>query len=295
MELTEGGAGALNATVAPDNATDKTVTWSSSDETVATVDQTGKVSAVAPGEAVITAKAGDKTDTCTVTVKKKETPDVPVDSITLNLSQLTLYVGDSETLTATILPEDAAGYKLTWSSLSPSIATVDENGKVTAIAPGATTVAVQAGGKTAVCTVTVKEKPSGITGVGFDKDKVSIKVGQSDNLVVVIIPDGAGADAERVFTSSNESIVTVDSNGKITGIAPGAAAITVTIGDFTATCTVTVTEKQTGNPDDNSGGSSSGGISGGTQTGDFGTPVAGLLAAAGLCAAAMVLLRKRRG
>ncbi len=128
----------------------------------------------------------------------------------------------------------------------------------------------------------------------FEKDNVSIEVGSSDNLTVTITPEGAGDDIDRVFTSSDESIVTVDEDGKITGIAPGTATITVTIGDFTATCTITVTEKQSGNPDDSSSGSGSNGSGGSTQTGDFGTPLAGLLAAGSLCAAAMLMLRKRR-
>ncbi len=217
-----------------------------------------------------------------------------MESVTLDNNSLTLTEGDTGSLNVSVNPDNATDKTVVWTSSDESVATVDQNGVVTAVAPGSAVITASAGGKSDSCEVTVQQKPIEITGVEFEKDNVSIEVGSSDNLTVTITPEGAGDDIDRVFTSSDESIVTVDEDGKITGIAPGTATITVTIGDFTATCTITVTEKQSGNPDDSSSGSGSNGSGGSTQTGDFGTPLAGLLAAGSLCAAAMLMLRKRR-
>lgn len=151
LTLTEGESEVLTATVKPDNATDKTVTWSSSDASVAKVEN-GKVTAVKAGSATISAKAGDKSATCTVTVNKKV---VAVTSITLNKTELTLTEGESETLTATVKPDDATDKTVTWTTSDASIATVDANGKVTAVKEGSATVTATAGDKSATCVITV--------------------------------------------------------------------------------------------------------------------------------------------
>ena len=157
LTLTEGESEVLNATVKPDNATDKTVAWSSSDASVAKVEN-GKVTAVKAGTATISAKAGDKSATCTVTVNKKV---VAVTSVTLNKTELTLTEGEAETLTATVKPDDATDKTVTWTTSDASIATVDANGKVTAVKAGTATITAKAGDQSATCMVTVKQK-------GFD-------------------------------------------------------------------------------------------------------------------------------
>ena len=154
VTLTEGESEMLTATVKPDNATDMTVTWTSSDASIAKVEN-GKVTAVKAGSATITAKAGDKTATCTVTVNKKV---VAVTSVALNKTELTLTEGDSETLTATVKPDDATDKTVTWTTSDASIATVDANGKVTAVKAGLATITAKAGDKSATCKVTVKQK-----------------------------------------------------------------------------------------------------------------------------------------
>ena len=155
LALTVGDAAVqLKATVAPDNATDKTVTWTSDKPAVATVDATGKVTAVAGGEATITAKAGDKTATCKVTVKANV---VAVTSVTLDKTELALTVGDAAVqLKATVAPDNATDKTVTWTSDKPAVATVDANGKVTAVAGGEAIITAKAGDKTATCKVTVK-------------------------------------------------------------------------------------------------------------------------------------------
>ena len=154
----EGATVTLTATVTPGNATDKTVTWSTSNEAIATVSG-GVVTGVKAGEVTITAKAGDKSATCTVTVTAATTePEVvPVTGVTLNQTAVTLDIDQSITLKATVAPENATNKAVTWASDNTGVATVDENGKVTAVAAGTANITVTTadGGKTATCAVTV--------------------------------------------------------------------------------------------------------------------------------------------
>ena len=157
--ITEGESETLTATITPSNATgDKTVKWSSSNAEVAAVDSNGKVTAKKAGTAVITATSSNrKTASCTVTVKQKE---IAITGISLNKSTTSITEGESETLTATITPSNATGDKtVKWSSSNAEVAAVDSNGKVTAKKAGTAVItATSSNGKTASCTVTVKQK-----------------------------------------------------------------------------------------------------------------------------------------
>jgi len=154
--LTIGGTDTLKATIVPDNATDKTVKWSSANAAVATVDASGKITAVAKGATVITATTSNgKQATCTVTVKEKE---VAVTGITLDKTESVLTVGGTDTVKATIVPDNATDKTVKWSSANAAVATVDASGKITAVAKGATTItATTSNGQRATCTVTVNE------------------------------------------------------------------------------------------------------------------------------------------
>jgi uncharacterized protein YjdB len=155
LNLIEGGTDTLTATVEPNNATNRNVTWSSDNPSVATVNN-GVVSAVSEGTATITVTTADggKTATCAVTVTAAP---VPVSGVSLNKDSTSLTVGDTETLTATITPDNATNKNVTWSSDTPSVASVN-NGVVTAVAPGTATITVTTadGGFTATCAVTVR-------------------------------------------------------------------------------------------------------------------------------------------
>ena len=159
LSLTEGGTAQLTATVLPDNATNRNVTWSSNAPGVATVDSSGKVTAVAPGTATITVTTVDqsKTATCEVTVTAAT---VPVTGVTLSQTQASLYYNrtpNTLTLTATVTPDNATNQAVTWTSSNPSVAKV-ENGVVTALACGTaviTAAAADGSGASASCTVTV--------------------------------------------------------------------------------------------------------------------------------------------
>ena len=160
LTLDVGNSDTLIAAITPDNATDKSVTWESSAPGVATVDTSGKVTAVAPGTATITVTTTDGgfTDTCQVTVTAAT---VPVSGVTLSQNQASLYYNrtpNTLTLTATVAPANATNQNVTWASSDPSVATVDAAGKVTAVAPGTATITATTvdGGFTAICTVTVR-------------------------------------------------------------------------------------------------------------------------------------------
>ncbi len=157
-ELTVGDTETLTGTVMPENATDKRVEWTSSNEAVATV-AGGVVTAITEGTATITVttKDGTKTAGCLITVIEEDEEPVPVTGVTLDKPSIELKPGDSETLTATVVPENATNKNISWESSSDAVATVTD-GVVTAIAKGTATITVitEEGEKTAKCTVTVE-------------------------------------------------------------------------------------------------------------------------------------------
>ena len=241
--LLVGGNETLVATILPENATNKKVTWKSSNAAVATVDATGKVTAVKAGEATITVTTedGGKTATCKVTVSNKE---VNVTGVTLNKATLTLIAGASETLTATVAPADATNQKVTWKSSNAAVATVDATGKVTAVKAGEATITVttEDGAKTATCKVTVKAATVAVTGVTLNKSALSLIAGASETLTATVAPADA-TNKKVTWKSSNAAVATVDATGKVTAVKAGEATITVTTDDGakTAACKVTVT------------------------------------------------------
>lgn len=243
VELTEGATLKLTATILPENATNKNIAWTSSAATVATVDATGLVTAIAPGESIITAKTedGGKTATCKVVVKAKT---YPVTGVALDKTSAELTEGDKITLKATVAPENASNKNVTWSSSNASVATVD-NGVITAVAPGSAviTVTTEDGGKTASCAVTVKARVYPVTGVTLDKSSAELVVEETLMLTATIIPDNA-TNKNIIWSTSNFAVATVQ-NGKVTAVSPGTAVITVTTedGNKTATCSITVKAK----------------------------------------------------
>ncbi len=154
-----GASETLTATITPANADNQAVTWSSDNTAVATVNQNGQVTGVAAGTATITVTTqdGNKTAFCTVTVPDPTADPVAVTGVSLNKTSTSLTVGSSETLTATVAPANATNQAVTWSSKNTAVATVNQNGLVTAVAAGTATITVTTadGNKTATCTVTV--------------------------------------------------------------------------------------------------------------------------------------------
>ena len=233
LSLPEGGSATLKATVKPDNATDKTVTWSTSDSKVATV-KDGKVTAVKAGTAKITAKAGEKSASCTVTVTAAT---VAVTSVELDKTTMTLAVGESYTLTATVKPDNATDKTVTWSSSNTAVATV-KDGKVTAVKAGTATITAKAGDKSATCAVTVTAATVAVTSIALDKTSLQLTEGESYTLTATVKPDNA--TNKTVTWSTSDSKVATVKDGKVTAVKAGTATITAKAGDKTATCSVTV-------------------------------------------------------
>ncbi|MBR0030277.1 MAG: Ig domain-containing protein [Bacteroidales bacterium] len=242
LSLEEGETATISYTVQPKDATTPDVSFSSSDNSVATVSNTGIVTAVAPGTATITVKTKDGgfTATVTITVKAKT---VAVTGISLDKTELTLKSGEKATLTATVTPANATDKSVTWISSDPPVAAID-NGEILAGKPGTATITVKTkdGGKTATCKVTVESGDVAVTGVSLDKTELTLKSGEKATLTATVTPEDA-TDKTVSWKSSDSAVATVDENGKVTAVKAGSATITVTTtdGGKTATCKVTVT------------------------------------------------------
>jgi uncharacterized protein YjdB len=235
-EIAIGGAETLSVVVAPANAAQKNVSWASNNEAVASVTG-GVITAHAIGTAVITVttEEGSFSATCVVTVTE------PVTGVTLNKTSMDMLAGDTETLSAVIIPVNAGNKNVNWTSSDTAVATVS-GGVVTAHATGTATITVTTvdGGYTAECAVTVTEPVMGIT---LSKTDVDMFIGDTETLSAVIIP--ADATNKNVsWASSNTTVATV-SDGVVTAHVAGTTTITVTTedGGYTTDCTVTVISK----------------------------------------------------
>ena len=240
LSLTEGESATLTATVSPSNATDKSVSWSSNNTAVATVSSSGVVTAKSAGSATITVTTtdGGKTATCSVTVKAKT---IPVTGVSLDSSSLSLTEGETATLTATVSPSNATDKSVTWSSNNTAVATVSTFGVVTANSAGSATITVTTndGGKTATCSVTVKAKIIAVTSVVLNKTELVLSENESCILTATVTPSDA-TDKTVSWTSSDASVVSVDSNGNVRANREGSAVIIATAGGIQSTCNVTV-------------------------------------------------------
>lgn len=233
--LTEGETHQFTATVAPSNATDPSYTWSSSNPEVLTVDKNGMVTAVKPGTAdiVVTTTDGKKTDKCTVTVKPQF---VSVESVKIvtSPSGLKMNVGASFKFDAKITPDDADDKTVTWSSSNKDVLTIDAEGNAKAIAEGEAVIVVTTndGAKTDDVNITVEVPHVAVSSVEFVDLPVKnkMKVGDSFTFTSKVLPENA-TDKSVVWKSTDDRIISIDSNGKATAIAPGSASISVTTTD----------------------------------------------------------------
>lgn len=241
LEIRKDSSQGLRATITPKETTDdKTLTWESSNPEVATVSSTGVVTARRPGNAIITVRTSNGlTDTCNIAVISQIT------SVHLNLTAITLDEGVSQTLRATINPSDTTDDKtLIWKSSNTNVATVDQEGKVTAVKEGVATITVTTvNGRRAECKITVN-KPSEnipIESVSLDKTTLTLEEQEAETLVATINPSNTTDDTTLTWKSSNPEVATVDQEGKVTAVKEGTTTITVTtVNGKEATCTVTV-------------------------------------------------------
>ncbi|WP_342409873.1 S-layer homology domain-containing protein [Paenibacillus sp. FSL R10-2778] len=248
LSLTEGEVGdTLSAVIAPANATNKTVNWSSSDETVATV-VNGVVTPVGEGTAVITVTTTDGSFTASsvVNVSAPIPPVVDVTGVKLDQETLNLTAGEADgLLKATIEPANATDKDVIWSSSDETVATV-VNGVVTPVGEGTAVITVTTtdGSFTASSVVNVSAPIPpvvDVTGVKLDQETLDLTAGEADGLLKATIEPANATDKDVIWSSSDETVATVV-NGVVTPVGEGTAVITVTTtdGSFTASSVVNV-------------------------------------------------------
>lgn len=216
-----------------------TLAWTSSDESVATVDETGTVTAVAAGEAEITAAVKDTEmqDVCVITVKVSAKELKVPDTLDVKLNDT-----DEAAIEAKCEPEDASNISFDFASSDEEVATVDKDGKVKVLKAGEcdiTTTLLQDGEKVTEKTTHVKAFYE-VESVTLDSNEGKLTVGNSHTIKATVAPKEVAAETTIEWSSSNEKVATVDSNGKVTAVSSGNATITATAGEESANYEVTV-------------------------------------------------------
>ena len=224
------------------------IDWNSSNEKVATVDSDGKVTAKGVGEAVITASYGEASASCTVKVTAK----APTFGLTLNMPSVELDEGASVQLWYNFSGDVPKDVKVVYSTGDASVATVSNNGLVTAVKAGETVIYATCGEVIATCAVKVNGKvtpPAPSFGLKLTDTSVTMTEGET-TVIGYEFTGEAPKDAKIVWSSSNELVATVE-NGVVTAVSAGETVITATCGEVSATCTVKVNAKAVGpvNPD----------------------------------------------
>ena len=245
-EILVGASFVITPTIEPSNATNQTLSWSSSDTSIATVDQTGKVEGKGVGEATITATATDGSNVfaeCIVDVKCPQ-----VTSVKFENENKEVKIGEIIELKLSVEPPNIPNYVFQWSSSDESVATVDNDGKVTGKQKGeAEITATTTDGSEifATCKVTVVE-PILITSIKSDPTKKEILVGESFVITPIIEPSNA-TNQTLSWKSNDTSIATVDNDGKVIGVKKGKVTITATATDSSTanlTCEITVVDEE---------------------------------------------------
>ena len=239
-----------------------TVAWTSSDESVATVDATGMVVAVSAGETDITANVKDSemSAVCKVTVKVTAKDITVPDSLDVKLND-----GNETSIEATVSPADATDVKVSYASTDEAVATVDKDGRVQVLQPGEcdiVTTLTQEGKKVVEKKTHIKAFYE-VEGITLDKTEGILTAGNTVTLNATVLPEEIADETIVTWTSSDEKVATVDENGKVTAIAAGEATITANAGEKSTTYKLTVQAKKvvqntTSNKSSNKGNTSSG-------------------------------------
>jgi uncharacterized protein YjdB len=232
ITLVPGATTQLSAAIVPSNATNKTLSWSSSNMAIATVNTSGLITAVAVGTTTISAISTDgtnRTATCFITVS------IPATSISLSQTRVTMHPGNTLTLVATVLPANATNKTVVWTSNSAN-ATVNTSGTITAIGLGSPVITARCGSLTATCVVSITVA---VSSVSVSLNNVSVALGKTQFIAATVLPSNAGNKAV-IWSSAHPSIAAVSSSGLITGISQGSTTITVQTVDMARTATVGV-------------------------------------------------------
>ena len=229
--IVKGATDKLTATLVPADA-NGTITWSTSDSSVATVSSDGTVTAVKNGTATVTAKCGDLSAQTKVTVIN------PLKAITITGTTHSIKKGQTTQLGLTYDPADTTdSVAATWTSSNTSVATVSKTGLVTALKDGSTTIKATVGNVSSTYDIAVKEVK--LTGIKME-EKALIHEGNTKALTVEYTPIDTTDDKTVAWSSSDSTVSSVDNNGTVTAVKPGSAVITAKVGNYQATCAVTV-------------------------------------------------------
>lgn len=229
--IVKGATDKLTATLVPADA-NGTITWSTSDSSVATVSSDGTVTAVKNGTATVTAKCGDLSAQTKVTVIN------PLKAITITGTTHSIKKGQTTQLGLTYDPADTTdSVAATWTSSNTSVATVSKTGLVTALKDGSTTIKATVGNVSSTYDIAVKEVK--LTGIKME-EKALIHKGDTKALTVEYTPADTTDDKTVAWSSSDSTVASVDNNGIVTAVKPGSAVITAKVGNYQATCAVTV-------------------------------------------------------
>ena len=241
-DLNVGNTINLTVDVQPNDADNKNIVWQSNNPSVASVNSDGLVSALSCGNAIITAYSNENADikaTCEITVHQ------PLQSITLTPTTIRLKVGEVyEGLSISYNPATADNKHVSWKSSNPSIATVDKNGKITAIKGGEVKITVISEENHAIrgeCSVSVIQP---VTGILINKTAIELIEDEFEHLIATITPDNA-SDKRINWTSSDVSVAMVSPDGTVYAIRPGQATIMATTvdGGFVSLCKIKVKAK----------------------------------------------------
>ncbi len=238
LTLYAGEKATLTATVEPGNATDKSVSWASSDEKVVKVSQKGEVTAIGTGRAQVTATTKDGSNLtagCNVTVSAR------AESLTFDVGEKTIGIGETFMLVPDVLPEGASP-RLTWKSSDPAVAYVDGNGRVEGFKTGTadiTATTTDGSDLTATCRVTVIRY---VSSIDLNEDEMTLFAGETRTLTATVNPTDA-TNRKLAWTSTDEAVATVE-DGTVTARGNGSATVVATSTDgsnIQAVCRVTVT------------------------------------------------------
>lgn len=226
----------LEGVVLPENTTDKTMVWISEDKSVITVTETGLVEAVGLGKAKITATSGTASGYCEITVDP-----IVAETVTLSANNVSLFIGSTTTLTATVDPANTTDKTITWSSSNDQVAKVSD-GVITGVGAGKTTITASCGTASSSCEV--KVDPVKVTGLRLSNENVRMEMSDIIQLSAIVSPENATNNKVN-WRSTDTNIAKVDENGLVTGINEGTTRIIATSqdGNFSASCEVTVVLK----------------------------------------------------
>ena len=250
--MTVGTAQQLSPVVLPEKAAKRNaVSYVSDNPNVVSVSEDGVAQAVGLGTAQITATSGNVS--CTYVITTQPDSSMVATEMDITLASNTIAVGDTTSLSLAVLPTSAANYiDVTLSSSDPSVATVNNFGKVTGVAPGKATITATSGDVSCSATITVVAAASSTTGatqsISLNTNYVVLKPGSSKTLTGTVSP--SSSSQALTFTSQDKSIATVSANGVITGVSTGATAVIVSNGTVSSSVTVIVNRTASASGDD---------------------------------------------